>query len=214
MTDVQVLKAQPRDRVGKGAARQARQKGFVPAVIYGGKQPPQPVNLSYKEIQQRIFVGHFLTTIFEIDVDGEMTRVIPRDYQLDPVRDFTLHVDFLRVTAGATVTVEIPVHFLNQEKSPGIKRGGVLNVVRYSIEMYCPADRIPESIDVDLTGLDLNDSVHISDVKLPEGVRPAIAERDFTVATIAAPAGLKEEVAAAAAAAEEAPAEGGGEAET
>jgi large subunit ribosomal protein L25 len=214
MTDVQVLKAQPRDRVGKGAARQARQKGLVPAVIYGGKQPPQPVNLSYKEIQQRIFVGHFLTTIFEIDVDGEMTRVIPRDYQLDPVRDFTLHVDFLRVTAGATVTVEIPVHFLNQEKSPGIKRGGVLNVVRYSIEMYCPADRIPESIDVDLTGLDLNDSVHISDVKLPEGVRPTIAERDFTVASIAAPAGLKEEAAAAAAAAEEAPAEGGGEAET
>jgi len=199
MSDVQVLRAQPRGRVGKGGARDARRQGLVPAVVYGGTEPPQPINLAFKEVRQRIYAGHFLTTIFDLELEGQTTRVIPRDYQLDPIKDLPVHVDFLRLVEGSTVTVEIPVHFLNQEQSPGIKRGGVLNIVRHAVEVVCPADRIPDSFDVDLKGLEINDSVHISAVTLPEGVRPTITDRDFTIATIAAPAGLKESLGATAA---------------
>ena len=192
MTEVITLKAAARDRVGKGAARAARRAGLIPAVIYGGKQPAKPITLSFHEMDLRIHKGHFLTSIFEIDVDGETTRVIPRDYQLDPVRDMPVHIDFLRVSADTEVTVEVPVHFENEEASPGIKRGGVLNVVRYHVEVHCPADAIPEAFTVDLTGTDIGDSIHISAVALPAGVTPTISDRDFTIATIAAPAGLKE----------------------
>ena len=195
MAATPVLSATPRARVGKGAARAARRQGLVPAVIYGAKEPPLPINLAYKDISARISGGGFLNTVLDVEVDGAKTRVIPRDYQLDPVRDFPVHVDFLRIAEGATVTVEVPVHFINQEASPGIKRGGVLNIVRHTVELVCPADRIPDHLTVDLTGLEINDSVHISAVTLSADARPTITDRDFTIATIAAPAGLKEELA-------------------
>ena len=187
------LKATARSRVGKGAARTARREGLIPAVIYGDKKSPLPILLPYKEAFMRLHGGGFLTTLCTIDVDGEKHRVIPRDYQLDPVRDFLIHVDFLRVGAGTTLTVEIPVHFVNEEASPGLKRGGVLNVVRHEIELECPADAIPEAITIDLTGLEIGDGIHISDVTLPKGVTPTITDRDFTIATIASSAAAREE---------------------
>jgi large subunit ribosomal protein L25 len=184
------LKAEARDRVGKGAAREIRRNGKVPAVIYGDNKPPLAITLSYKDVHTRIHAGGFLTTVATIDVDGEKHQVLPKDFQLDPVRDFTMHVDFLRVGKNTIVTVEIPVHFLNDEKAPGIKRGGVLNIVRHTVECTCPANDIPDAIEIDLTGLNIGDSVHISSVSLPKGVNPTITDRDFTIATIAAPAGL------------------------
>lgn len=198
MSAVKQIKAVARDRVGKGAARAARRNGQVPAVIYGGGEAATPIALDYNQTKQLIYAGHFLTTIFEIEVNGAVTRAIPRDYQLDPVRDTPVHVDFLRVTKGATLNVEVPVHFLNQEASPGLKRGGTLNIVRHEVEVIAPADAIPDSIDVDLTGLDIGASVHISAVKLPAGVTPVIQDRDFTLATIVAPSALQSEEAAAA----------------
>lgn len=200
------LTASLRERTGKGAARATRREGKIPAVIYGAGEAPVSVALEYRSVERRIFGGGFLTTIGMIDLDGSKIRVIARDFQLDPVKDVPLHVDFLRIAAGAMLTLEIPVHFENEEASPGIKRGGVLNVVRHTVELHCPADAIPDSITCDLTGLDINDSIHISSVTLPEGVTPTI-DRDFTIATIAAPAGIKEEIRAEAAAAGAAEAE-------
>lgn len=185
------LKAEARERVGKGAARALRRNGKVPAVIYGEKQPPLSIALPYKEVFQRVHTGGFMTTLANIDVDGKRVQVLPREYHLDPVRGFLMHVDFLRVGRDTVVTVMVPAHFINEDKAPGIRRGGVLNVVRHEIEFTCPANAIPESIEVDLEGLDIGDAVHISAVKLPEGVTPTITDRDFTIATIAAPAGLK-----------------------
>ncbi|GAC1040471.1 50S ribosomal protein L25/general stress protein Ctc [Rhizobium sp. No.120] len=190
------LKAEARERVGKGSARELRRNGLIPAVIYGDKQAPISIALNTNEVTKRIHAGGFLTTIATIDVDGKKIKVLPKDYQLDPVRDFTLHVDFLRVSGNTAVTVEIPVHFENHEKSPGLKAGGVLNIVRHEVEVHCPADAIPEFFTVDLTGLKSGDSVHISAVKLPKNVTPVIADRDFTIATIVAPAaGLAEDEA-------------------
>jgi large subunit ribosomal protein L25 len=204
MAQTSVLKAEVRDRVGKGAARAARRQDKVPAVIYGDKKSPISILLSRREMTQRLHAGGFLTHLVQIDVGGENVRVIPKDYQLDPVRDFLIHVDFLRVGRGAQLTLEVPVHFLNQEDSPGLKRGGVLNVVRHAIELHVPADAIPESIDLDLTGLDIGDSVHISSVTLPQGVTPTITDRDFTIATIAGSAALLPEEEEEAAEGEEA----------
>ncbi|HEX8047642.1 50S ribosomal protein L25/general stress protein Ctc [Rhizobium sp. ICMP 5592] len=188
------LKAEARERVGKGSARELRRNGLIPAVIYGDKQAPISITLNTNEVTKRIHAGGFLTTIATIDVDGTKIKVLPKDYQLDPVRDFTLHIDFLRVSGNSQVTVEIPVHFVNQEKSPGLKAGGVLNIVRHEVEVHCPADAIPEFFTVDLSGLKSGDSIHISHVTLPKGVVPVIADRDFTIATIVAPAaGLTEE---------------------
>lgn len=187
------LKATARTRVGKGAARTARREGLVPAVIYGDKKAPLPINISYKESFMRLHAGGFLTTVCTIDLDGEKHRVIPRDYQLDPVRDFLIHVDFLRVSAGATLDVGVPVHFINEAASPGMKRGGVLNIVRHEIELECPVDAIPEFITCDLTGTNIGDSIHISAITLPEGTKLTITDRDFTVATIASSAGAREE---------------------
>ncbi len=205
------LKATARERVGKGAARAERRAGRVPAVIYGDKKAADAITIERHALDQLLKTGHFLTTVFEIDVDGKTTRAIPRDVQFDPVKDFPTHVDFLRLTKGAKLDVWVPVSFVNDEESPGIKRGGVLNIVRHEIELTCPVDGIPDAIVADLTGLDLGDSLHISAITLPEGVEPTITDRDFTVATIAAPAGLKseeaeegEEEAAAEAEAEEA----------
>lgn len=209
MAATRELKAQARDRVGKGAARELRRQGLVPAVIYGGKQSPVTISIPFKEAQKAIYAGGFLSHVLTLDVDGEKHQVIPRDYQLDVVKDFAMHVDFLRVTKGTTLTVEVHVAFVNEEKSPGLKRGGTLNVVRHTVEVSAPADSIPEEIVVDLTGTDIGDSIHISAVTLPAGVTSTIADRDFTIATIVAPSGLR---AAEAEGGEEAP-EGEGESE-
>jgi len=176
------LKAEARERVGKGSSRELRRNGLIPAVIYGDKQAPISIAISTNEITKRIHGGGFMTTIATIDVNGQKYKVLPKDYQLDPVRDFTMHVDFLRVSANSNVTVEIPVHFINEEKSE-IKTGGVLNIVRHTIEANVPADQIPDAIE----GLKVGDSVHISQIKLPKSVVPTITDRDFTVATIVPP---------------------------
>lgn len=182
------LKAEARERVGKGSSRELRRNGLIPAVIYGDKQAPISIALSTNEVTKRIHAGGFMTTVAVIDVDGKKIKVLPKDYQLDPVRDFTMHVDFLRVSGNTLVNVEVPVHFENEEKSE-IKIGGVLNIVRHTVEFHCPANDIPEFITVDLSGLKIGDSVHISNVKLPKNITPVIADRDFTIATIVAPAG-------------------------
>jgi len=208
------LKAAARERVGKGAARAERRAGRIPAVIYGGKETATPITLDYKDVFLQIRDGHFLTTVYEIEVEGKKIRALPRDFQLDPVKDFPMHVDFLRLTKGAEIAVSIPVSFINEEESPGIKRGGVLNVVRHEIEVNAPADAIPDEIVADLTGLDVGDSLHISAIALPKGVTPTITDRDFTVATIAAPAALKSEEDEAEEGAEEAAAAGAGEGDT
>jgi large subunit ribosomal protein L25 len=173
------------------AARELRRNGLVPAVIYGDKKAPLSIALSYKDTFRKIHDGGFLSHVIELDVDGEKHRVIPKDYQLEPVRDFLVHVDFLRVGKNTTLTVEVPVHFENQEKSPGLKKGGVLNVVRHTVEVSVPADSIPEYLVVDLAKAEVGDSLHISAVNLPKGVVPTITDRDFTIATIAAPSALR-----------------------
>lgn len=185
MAEAIELKAWARDRTGTGGARAVRREGRVPGIIYGGKDEPQNIALETKEVSKQIQTGHFQSTIFMLDMDGTKVRVIPRDVQLDPVRDFPVHVDFMRLAKDAQVTVDVPVHFLNEAASPGLKRGGVLNVVRHDIPVRCPADQIPESFEIDLTGLEIGDSIHISSVTLPEGVVPTITDRDFTIATIA-----------------------------
>jgi large subunit ribosomal protein L25 len=200
MSNTYELTASVRNRVGKGAARASRREGKIPAVIYGNKQPPLAIELDHKTVFMKLHGGGFLTTVATIDVGGEKITVIPRDYALDPVTDQPIHVDFLRITAGSSLQVQIPVQFINEEKSPGLKRGGVLNVVRHDIEATVSANAIPDHIVVDLSGLEINDAIHISAVKLPKGVKPVIADRDFTIATIAAPAGLKSEEGEAAAA--------------
>jgi large subunit ribosomal protein L25 len=195
------LKAEARERVGKGSARELRRNGLIPAVIYGDKQPPVSITLNTNDVTKRIHAGGFMTTIVTIDIGGKKVKVLPKDYHLDPVRDFTMHVDFLRVTGNTQVTVEIPVHFINEDKSPGIKVGGVVNIVRHEVEVHCPADSIPAAFTVDLTGAKIGDSIHISQITLPKGVVPVIADRDFTIATIIAPAaglsGEEEETAEA-----------------
>lgn len=193
MSNAYELKAELRNRVGKGSARELRRNGMVPAVIYGDKQAPLSVALNYKDVYYKIHGGGFKTTIATIVVDGKKIQVLPKDYQLDPIRDFPIHVDLLRVSKNTQVTVQIPVRFINEEKSAGIKRGGVLNIVRHEIEAIVAADSIPDAIEVDLEGSELGDTIHVSSVKLPKGVEPTITDRDFTIATIASPAGLKSE---------------------
>ena len=189
MSQAYELKAELRERVGKGSSRELRRNGLIPAVIYGDKQEPLAISLPVKEVTQRIHAGGFMTTVATIAVGGKKISVLPKDYQLDPVRDFTMHVDVLRVGANTEVNVQVPVHFVNETKAPGIKIGGVLNIVRHEVELHVPADKIPEFLTVDLTGAKIGDSIHISHVKLPEGARPVIGDRDFTIATIVAPAG-------------------------
>ena len=184
MTEAIELKAWARQGSGKGGARAVRREGRVPGTLYGDRLDPQTISVDYRAITQQLHTGHFQSTVFVLDVEGKKTRVIPRAVQLDPVRDFPIHVDFLRLGKDALVTVDVPVRFLNEAASPGLKRGGVLNIVRHDIPVRCPADAIPDHFEIDLTGLEIGDSVHISAVKLPEGVRPTITERDFTVATI------------------------------
>lgn len=191
--DTNVLQAQLRTEVGKGAARELRRNSMVPAVIYGDKKDPVTISLPFKELSLRINRVGFLTTIAKIEVGGETHQVLPKDYQVDPVRDFITHVDFLRVTSKSRVVVMIPVNFLNEEDSPGLRRGGVLNIVRHEIELECPATDIPDTIDVDLAEGEIGDSFHISSVKLPENATLTITDRDFTIATIAGAAAALEE---------------------
>lgn len=195
MSEVKQIKAVARDRAGKGAARAVRRQGQVPAVIYGAGQPAQAIALDFNQTKQLIFAGHFLTTIFEIDVDGKKTRAIPRDYQLDPVKDFPVHVDFLRVAKGQTIKVVVPVHVVGQEKSPGVKRGGTIQIVEHTVELAVSPDAIPDYIEASVAGLDIGSTVHLADIKLPKGAN-ATSTENLTLVTVVAPTGMKEEEAA------------------
>jgi large subunit ribosomal protein L25 len=195
MGEIQSIAAERRERAGKGPARAARRAGRVPAVIYGSKKNPELITLEMRALDKELNTGSFMATVYEIKIGDDKERVLPRDVHFDPVSDRAIHVDFLRVSASSAVTVQVPVAFLNEEECPGIKRGGLLNVVRHEIEMSCRADAIPPQIEVDLTGLDIGDSVHISMITLPDGVAPTITDRDFTIATVAAPTVVQEEAA-------------------
>jgi large subunit ribosomal protein L25 len=200
MASVQEMKATVRPKAGKGAARAARYSGKVPGVIYGENKPPVLVLLEHDELRKRIYAGRFLTTLYNLDVEGTTHRVIPRDFQLDAIKDLPMHVDFLRVSEGATIRVNVAVHVLNSDQSPGVKRGGAVNIVTHTVEVMCLAESIPESIDVDISDLDINHSRHLSDVTLPPGVR-VIAQGDITLVTVVPPSGYAEEMKAAAEAA-------------
>ncbi|HWU17958.1 MAG TPA: 50S ribosomal protein L25/general stress protein Ctc [Devosia sp.] len=191
MAATKVLKAQAREGVGKGAARELRRQGLVPAVIYGDKKPPVTISIAYKDAMKSIYAGGFLSHVIELDVDGTKHQVIPRDYQLDPVKDFAMHVDFLRIGKGAKLNVQVHVNFINEEASPGLKRGGTLNIVHHTLDLTVDAANIPEEVVVDLTGLDIGDTIHISNVKLPAGATDHSHEADVTIATIVAPSALK-----------------------
>ena len=193
MAAIKHLAAVTRSGLGKGAARSVRREGRVPAVIYGGGEKAEPISIEFKEINKLIYAGHFLTSIIELDVSGRKERVLPRDYQLDVVTDKPLHVDFLRLKAGGTVRIAVPVHVSNREASPGIKKGGTVNLVIHALDIYAPADEIPESITVDLTGFDFHDSVHVSQIKLPDGCRAADTRSDLTVVSIVPPTVMKED---------------------
>jgi large subunit ribosomal protein L25 len=184
MAEAIELKAWSRGRTGTGGARAIRREGRIPGIVYGGSDEPLNITLETKEVSKQIQTGHFQSTVYMLDMDGTKIRAIPRDVQVDPVRDFPIHVDFLRLAKNAMIDVDVPVHFLNEGAAPGLKRGGVLNIVRHEISLNCPADSIPESIEIDLSGMEIGDSIHISSVALPEGAEPTIADRDFTVATI------------------------------
>ena len=185
MSELISLKATARPRAGKGAARQARRDGNVPAVIYGNQETPETINLEYNELWKQVLRGHFTSTAIELDVEGKKHIVLARDVQVDPVRDTPLHVDFQRVGKDGMIRVSIPVRFMNEALSPGLKRGGVLNIVRHDVEVFAPYDKLPRSFEVSLEGLEIGRSIHISAVNLPEGVTPVIKNRDFTIATIA-----------------------------
>jgi large subunit ribosomal protein L25 len=200
MATVKELKATARPSVGKGAARAERRAGRVPGVIYGNNQPPLSISVDDRELRQRILAGRFLTTVCDIDLEGKKHRVIPRDFHLDPVRDFPLHVDFLRLGEGATIRVSVPLHVVRSEASPGVKRGGTVNIVTHAIELECSVDNIPQFIEADVGALEISHSLHLSDVKMPAGVK-SLAREDITLVTIVPPSGYAEEQKAAAASA-------------
>jgi large subunit ribosomal protein L25 len=214
MRPMQELRAEPREKKGKGPAFQLRQKGFIPGILYGGKGEPETLQVELRSFEKLYASGRLHSTLVMLEVSGKKQRVLPRQIQIDPVTDRPIHVDFMRLEEGARVVIAVAVRFHGQENSPGIKRGGVLNIVRHEVELYCPVDNIPEYIEGDLEGMDIGDSIHISKFKLPPGVKPVITTRDFTVATVAPPTTYVEEVVAAAAPAEgEVPAEGAAPAE-
>ncbi len=191
MSDQLTLSAEARERAGKGASRALRREGRVPAVIYGGKEEPTPIHVEERALVKLLGTGHFFNSLVQVEVGNDKSRTIPKDVAFDPVSDRPIHVDFLRLARGAKITVEVPVHFINEEASPGRKRGGVLNVVRHELELVCEADKIPEGIEIRLDGLEVGDSIHISAVDLPEGSESAITDRDFTIATVVAPSAMK-----------------------
>ncbi len=182
---VSEIKASARPRAGTGGARAIRREGRVPAIIYGDGTEPQNVAVDFADLFKLIGRGKFLSTVFDLNIDGKKSRVIPREVQVDPVKDLPVHVDFQRVGASGKIRVNVPVKFINEALSPGLKRGGVLNIVRHEVEVICPADAIPPVFEFSLEGLEIGRSIHISAIKMPEGVRPTITNRDFTVGTIA-----------------------------
>ena len=194
MTQVLNFSVETRDKAGKGAARTTRRKGRVPGIIYGDKKDPVMITVDPIELSKQISTPGFFGRVYHIKVDGTEHRVLPRDLQVDPVTDQPIHVDFMRFSANTRVNVEVMVIFQNEENCPGLRHGGVLNVVRHTVELRCRPDNIPESLEADLAELEIGDGIHISDIKLPEGVEPTITERDFTIATIAAPTIVEEEV--------------------
>jgi large subunit ribosomal protein L25 len=200
MATVKEIKAMTRPQAGKGAARAERRSGRVPGVIYGDNQPPLNISVDHADLRQRIYAGKFLTSLYDVEVDGAKHRVIPRDFQVDPVRDVPIHVDFMRLGEGATIRVRIPVRVVNSDQSPGIKRGGTINIVTHTIDVRCPADAIPDAFEVDVAGLEINHSKHLSDINLPPNVRPFM-HVDATLVTIVPPSGYAEEMKAAAEAA-------------
>jgi len=200
MPEIPTLSAEPRARVGKGATRATRRAGRVPGIIYGDNKEPVLISLEPRELSRALASRSFLATLVDVKVDGAVHRTLPRDVQYHPATDAPLHVDFMRVGSHARVTVAVPVVFINPEMSPGIRRGGILNIVRHGIELDCPVDAIPDQLVVELNGLEIGDSIHISRVIVPEGCRPTITERDFTIASVAASSAVREEAAAAAAA--------------
>ena len=200
MATVQEMKATVRPKGGKGAARAARYSGRVPGVIYGDNKPPMMVLIEHDELKKRIYAGRFLTTLYDLDIDGTKHRVIPRDFQLDALKDLPMHVDFLRVAEGAKIRVHIPVHVLNTDQSPGVKRGGAVNIVTHSVEVICPAESIPDAIEVDIAGVDINHSKHLSEIALPPEVK-VIGRADMTLVNVVPPSGYAEELKAAAEAA-------------
>lgn len=191
MSDALTLPAEARERAGKGASRHLRREGRVPAVIYGGKEEPQMIHVEAKELVRQLGTGHFMNSIVTIELGGKKLRTLPKDVALNPVTDRPEHVDFLRLVKNAKVDVAVPVVFINEEKAPGLKKGGVLNIVRHDLELVCDAEKIPSEIEIDVTGKDVGDSIHISEVTLPEGSESAITDRDFTIATLVAPSALK-----------------------
>ena len=206
MSETLTLAAETRDRVGKGASRALRREGRVPAVIYGNKEDPVGIHVEEKALMKALMTGHFMNSVVMIEGGDRPVRTIPKDVAFDPVSDRPIHVDFLRIAEHATITVAVPVVFTNEEASPGLKRGGVLNVVRHELELVVDAANIPDQIEISLAGLELGDSLHISAVTLPQGAKPSIEDRDFTIATIATPSALKSSEGGEADAAAEEPA--------
>ena len=193
MSDALTLPAEARERAGKGASRALRREGRVPAVIYGGKEKPTTIHVEEKLLVKQLMTGHFMNSIVMLQLGNDTVRTLPKDVAFHPVTDRPTHVDFLRLSKNATVEVQIPVLFVNEDASPGLKKGGVLNVVRHDLDLVCEADKIPAEIEIDVTGKEVGDSVHISEVVLPEGSVSAITDRDFTIATIAAPTVMQPE---------------------
>jgi large subunit ribosomal protein L25 len=191
MSDQLTLSAETRDRAGKGASRELRRQNRVPAVIYGNKQEPELIHVEEKALIKLLMTGHFSNSVVEIELGGKKQITIPKDVAFHPVSDRPTHVDFLRIVKGAKVDVEVPVVFINEDASPGLKRGGVLNIVRHELELICDNDKIPDDIQIDVSGFEVGDSIHISHVKLPKGSESKITDRDFTIATIVAPSALK-----------------------
>ena len=193
MSEQLTLPAQARERAGKGASRELRRNGRVPAVIYGDKKEPVSVHVEEKLLARMLSTGHFMNSVIMVDAGGKPHRTLPKDVQFHPVSSRPIHVDFLRIGEHSQVNVNVPVHFTDEEASPGIKRGGVLNIVRHDLELICDASEIPERIEISLDGLDIGDSIHISSITLPKGSKSAIDDRDFTIATVVAPSAMKSE---------------------
>ena len=202
MSEQLTLSAETRERAGKGASRHLRREGRVPAVIYGNNEDPLSIHVEEKALVKALSGGHFMNSVVMIDAGAAPVRTLPKDVQFHPVTDRPLHVDFLRISEHAKVHVDVPIHFVDEDKSKGIKRGGVLNQVRHELELICDAAEIPDEIRVSLAGMDIGDSLHISQVKLPAGTESAITDRDFTIATIVSPSVYKVEAEDAVAAAE------------
>ena len=193
MAETPVLEAVAREGVGKGAARQTRREGFVPGVIYGGGKEPQTIAVKFNVLLKELKAGRFLSKLINVKVDGKDNKVVCRGVQRDVVKDLPTHIDFMRLTDRTRIALHIPIEYLNREKSPGLKRGGVLTEVRHDLELFVTAGKIPEKVTIDLEGAEINDTIHISNVKLPAGTSPVITDRDFAIANIQAPSGLRSE---------------------